>query len=143
MASALRAKVPSSTVRSAVLWPREHGAWGLLFTPFLLGTGLAVRAGAEHWGAWASVLAAALALFLLRTPLEAIVRNGLVQTNEGAERRAAVRRIWLIGVAAVICSGLAFLLAPIVPLLLAGVLAVSGYVAGLRFGHALWEGGRH
>src|SRR5689334_9081337 len=60
----------SSRVRHLV-WPREHGAWGMLFVP--LATGAAV--GLMHGGSAATLgllVVAAFSLFCLRTPVESL-----------------------------------------------------------------------
>ena len=69
-----------------MLWPREHGAWGMLLIPLL--TGAVV--GQMHGGATGPVLlflAAALALFCLRTPVEALLGASAVRAQRGTERQ--------------------------------------------------------
>lgn len=69
-----------------MLWPREHGAWGILLVPLV--TGAAV--GELHGGALAPVLlflAASLALFCLRTPVEALLGASAVRAQRGTERQ--------------------------------------------------------
>jgi len=73
----------------AMLWPREHGAWGILLVPLV--TGAAV--GAIRGGAVAPVLlflAASLALFCLRTPVEALLGASAVRAQRGTERQWVV-----------------------------------------------------
>lgn len=88
-----------------MLWPREHGAWGLLAAPVVLGTAVAVRAGGDRWGAWGTIVAAALALFLARTPLEALLGHGIVRATGVAEVAAARTRLALWGALAALAGG--------------------------------------
>jgi hypothetical protein len=86
-----------SKVRSAVLWPREHGAWGLVTAPLVLGTGVAVRAGGDRWLAWGAMVVTIGALFLARTPLESLLGLGTVRASGEPEIAAAKRRALLWG----------------------------------------------
>jgi hypothetical protein len=88
-------------VRSAVLWPREHGAWGLVTAPLVLGTGAAMRAGGDRWLAWSAMVTTVGALFLVRTPLESLLGMGAVRASGGPEIAAAKRRALLWGALAV------------------------------------------
>jgi len=94
-----------------MLWPREHGAWGILLVP--LATGAAV--GLMEGGSLAAVLlflAASLALFCLRTPVESLVGASAMRAQKGAERQ------WVVLGAAVY-----------------GVIALATLAALLRSGH--------
>ncbi len=69
-----------------MLWPREHGAWGILLVPLVTGAAI----GELHGGAVAPVvlfLAASLALFCLRTPVEALLGASAMRAQKGAERQ--------------------------------------------------------
>ncbi|MBI2815595.1 MAG: YwiC-like family protein [Acidobacteria bacterium] len=73
---------------SRLLIPREHGAWGMVALPFIV--------GALMSGGWANLrtLAAALAvlsLFMLRTPLLAIWRHRAAIRKAAREQRPAAR----------------------------------------------------
>jgi len=127
--------VPHSPVRAAVLWPREHGAWGLLIAPLLLGTIVGLRSALEgesapRWGAWSALIVAAFSLFLLRTPLEARAGHGAMRIANQAERRAAGTRILLFGLWALVSSASVLALLPVIPVLLAGALAAAAYASG-------------
>ncbi len=80
--------------------PREHGAWGLLFQPFV--------AGAVLGGAPASLLAPAavllLAGFALRTPLLEILRVRLRGRAGASELRTAL--LWCAAEAALLAAAL-------------------------------------
>ena len=84
-------------MRSAVLWPREHGAWGLLIAPLAFGTIVGARAAGPHWLAWAAMVTTVSALFLVRTPLEAFLGYGTVRASGDREVAAARNRALLWG----------------------------------------------
>jgi hypothetical protein len=87
----------TGTRMRTMLWPREHGAWGILLVP--LATGAVV--GEMRGGAVGPVLlylGAALALFCLRTPVEALLGASAVRAQKGAERQ------WVVLGAAVYCA---------------------------------------
>ncbi len=69
-----------------MLWPREHGAWGILLVPLATGAVVGGMAG----GSVAAVLVfllAALALFCLRTPVESLLGASAMRAQNGAERQ--------------------------------------------------------
>lgn len=80
-----------------MLWPREHGAWGLVTAPLVLGTGVAARAGGDRWLAWGAMVTTIGALFLVRTPLEALLGLGTVRASCEPEIAAARWRAILWG----------------------------------------------
>jgi len=122
----------------ALVVPREHGAWGLLFVPLF--TGVIVGAASAQ-RVWPLVLFAlvALCLFWLRTPAESLLGSTPLSAQTNAERRVA----WIA------CLGLAFISAGC----LAGLfwngrnreLLIFGGVAGLAFAAqtALMKQGRN
>ena len=75
---------PSRT--KALVFPREHGAWGILLVPlvtaacvgFLRGNGILE---------FLQFLTAALALFWLRTPLEALLGSSTMRAHTAEEKR--------------------------------------------------------
>ncbi len=76
-------------MRGRLLFPREHGAWGLISLPFVTGALVA--------GEWANLrmLAATLAvisIFLLRTPLQVVWRYRAAARQSANQNRAAVTR---------------------------------------------------
>lgn len=91
-------------MRSAVLWPREHGAWGLLIAPLALGSIVGARAGGGHWLAWTAILTAVVSLFLVRTPLEAFLGYGTVRASGDREVAAARNRALLWGMLATVAG---------------------------------------
>ncbi len=72
--------------RHALIFPREHGAWGLLLVPLASGAAMGLLAGGEAW-ALAPLTLAALALFWLRTPVESWLGTTPMRAQPGAEIR--------------------------------------------------------
>ena len=72
------------------MWPREHGAWSLLLTPFAAALLVAGRVSLVS----AAVLCAALGLFLLREPLLVLARQRWVWREEKPE--SALGRRWVL-----------------------------------------------
>jgi len=92
--------------RHAMIFPREHGAWGLLLVPMVTGAGVAFHQ-ASHIFPLILLLTAALALFWLRTPLESLLGTSAMRAQtleESHTLRSAV--VLLAGVAAVALAGL-------------------------------------
>jgi hypothetical protein len=114
-------------VRSAVLWPREHGAWGLLAAPLVLGTAVAARAGGDRWMAWGAIVVAALAVFLARTPLDALLGVGIVRANGPAEVAAARARLALWATVAAVAGGVSLLFVSYKILGLFAAIGLAGY----------------
>ncbi len=69
-----------------MLWPREHGAWGILLVPLATGAAVGVMEGGPP-GAVLLFLAASVALFCLRTPMESLVGASAMRAQKGAERQ--------------------------------------------------------
>jgi hypothetical protein len=118
-----------------LVWPREHGAWGIVGVP--LTTGAAVGAF-QDLHLWSVLLlsVAAFALFCLRTPVESLFGNAPLRAQNHAERSAVTRFIFLYSAVAVLA--LAWLLwhgrnRALLPLgIIAGVLfAIQSAVRGL------------
>ncbi len=72
--------------RHALILPREHGAWGLLLVPMVTGAGVAFRES-SHAVPLLWLLAAALALFWLRTPVESLLGTSAIRAQTRDERR--------------------------------------------------------
>jgi len=77
------------TRRRAMVIPREHGAWGLLFVPLFTGF---VAGLAPAYRLWPSLLfmLSAVSLFFLRTPVESLLGIGVTVARTEAERRTAL-----------------------------------------------------
>ncbi|HLY59524.1 MAG TPA: YwiC-like family protein [Terriglobia bacterium] len=85
---------PSPTMPSAnarriglLIWPREHGAWGMLLVPLVTGAAAGFRTGRSLAGLFLFVLAA-LALFCLRTPAEALLQTTPWRASSEREKGA-------------------------------------------------------
>ena len=74
----------------AMIVPREHGAWGMLLVPLVIGAVVAVRSGID-FAALAMFLVAALSLFWLRTPVEAWLGTSAIKAQSPSERSAVAR----------------------------------------------------
>ena len=108
-----------------MVFPREHGAWGLLLVPLVVGAaGGALRAGRDATSLLAYTVAA-IAIFLLRTPARTALGLALVHAR-ASERRHVL--LSAAGYAAIAIAAGALLLArvPLLPLLvLTAVAAIS------------------
>jgi hypothetical protein len=92
--------------RRALIFPREHGAWGLLLVPIVTGAGVAFHHASQIFPL-ILLLTAALALFWLRTPLESLLGTSAMRAQtleESHTLRSAV--VLLAGIAAVALAGL-------------------------------------
>jgi len=114
--------------RRALILPREHGAWGLLLVPLITGAGVGFH---KMWVLHAcpepcrgvspplrdvevtfssivpflSLLAAALALFWLRTPAESLLGTSAMRVQTNDERRAVVVAIAGLSAVALVALG--------------------------------------
>lgn len=80
------------------MWPREHGAWSLLLTPFAAALLVAGRANLISTAA----LGAALSLFLMREPLLVLARQRWVWRDQHPESALARRWVAALGSALII-----------------------------------------
>ena len=69
----------------ALIVPREHGAWGLLFVPMITGAGVALRSSGNIFP-FVLLVTAALTLFWLRTPLESLIGTSPIHAETKDER---------------------------------------------------------
>src|SRR5437588_12819094 len=77
------------TRRRAMIVPREHGAWGLLFVPLF--TGFVAGAAPDYRiGALLLFTLCAASLFFLRTPLETLLGIGPIVARPPGEGRTRV-----------------------------------------------------
>ncbi len=83
--------VQSSRLRTMVV-PREHGAWGMMLVPLATGAVVALRSGVNGFALTQFVLAA-MALFWLRTPVEAWLGTSAIKAQDGQERALVLRAI--------------------------------------------------
>lgn len=90
-ASRLQTEQPQTSERmKAMLVPREHGAWGLLFIPLMASACIGITEGRSMMDLL-MLIAATLALFWVRTPLEAYFGFGLVKARTPEEKRATLQ----------------------------------------------------
>lgn len=118
--------VPQKGRRRALVFPREHGAWGMLLVPLMTGAAVGLRAG-EQVMPTLLLTTLVLALFCLRTPLESWLGTGAVRAQTSEERQL-VRRftIPLVAIAALAGTAL-FWQGKNRDLLLLGVIAGSAF----------------
>lgn len=71
--------------RRSLILPREHGAWGLLLVPMVTGAGIALRE-TTNIVPFLLLLATALGLFWLRTPVESLLGTSVMRAQTDEER---------------------------------------------------------
>lgn len=79
---------PQQARARALIVPREHGAWGLLFIPLFTGAAAGIASSTQAWPLLPLSLAA-LALFWLRTPVESLLGTSALSAQTSEERRIA------------------------------------------------------
>jgi YwiC-like protein len=130
--------IPQKERRRALVVPREHGAWGMLLVPLVVGAVDGVVAG----GRLTPILiltTAVLALFWLRTPAESWLGTGAVRAQTPEERRHV--RNFALPLAAIAAASLITLFrqVKIRELLVLGVIAGVAFAAQItlkRIGRA-------
>ncbi len=110
-----------------MLIPREHGAWGMLLVPLATGAIVASRLGV-HAGPLVLFVVATLALFWLRTPVEAWLGLSPIKAQTKQERASVLRLIVML------CVVAAGSLAALFATGHARGLVIIGIVAALAFG---------
>jgi hypothetical protein len=70
--------------RRSLIFPREHGAWGILLVPLVTGASVGLLAGGSGWSL-APFSVAVLALFWLRTPVESWIGAAPVRARTSSE----------------------------------------------------------
>ena len=74
-----------------LVFPREHGAWGLLLIPFAVGTLVGLPLEREHGiSGVLLLLAAAMALFCARTPVESCLGLSAIKARTAYEKRVTL-----------------------------------------------------
>ena len=92
--------------RHSLIFPREHGAWGILLVPLATGASVGLLAGGRAWPL-APLSIAVLALFLLRTPVESWMGTAPVRARTHDE--VALVRNTALALAAVSLTALLWL----------------------------------
>jgi hypothetical protein len=117
---------PRSRLRSLV-WPREHGAWGMLLVPLVTGASVGNPHGERFL--WVLLLAAAaLGLFCLRTPVEAWLGISPLRPQNGVERRLIQYSIYAYGSFAALALAVLIGWARAYGLLLLGAVAATAFL---------------
>ncbi len=83
---------PGSTRLRLLVWPREHGAWGLLLVPLVTGAWLGHPSAQTIVPVMLFALAA-LGLFCLRTPVEVGLHLSAMRAQNAAERAVVLASI--------------------------------------------------
>jgi YwiC-like protein len=139
--SSVAAAAETAAARTRFLvFPREHGAWGMLLVPLLTGGLIALRSGGDAI-ALVLLVVCCLSLFCLRTPLEAVIGASPFRVRSSHEINVVVRAV--VGYGAIGASALAFLLDRVAgrPLWLLGLAAALAFVVQI-VGKKLWPGRR-
>jgi len=101
MVSGIRPSHHPSRIRSLV-FPREHGAWGLLLVPLVTGACIAFPYG-DGVGNLLLFLLASLSLFWLRTPLESWLGFSPMRAHTREERNAVLQTLSILAPFALLC----------------------------------------
>jgi hypothetical protein len=79
-----------------LVWPREHGAWGMLFVPLATGGALGMMAGGAGMPLFILVVAA-FALFCLRTPVESLWGTSPIKAHSDDEWQVVTSYLVVFG----------------------------------------------
>jgi hypothetical protein len=83
--------------RRSLVFPREHGAWGILLVPLLTGASVGLLAGGSAWSL-VPLGIAALGLFWLRTPVESWIGTAPVRARIPSELRLVRHTVLVLAV---------------------------------------------
>jgi len=89
-------KITAASRQRSLLFPREHGAWGILLVPLFTGALVGIPTGTV--AGLAPFLVVVLSLFWLRTPLESWIGAAPIRARTPAELRAVRRAVLLLAV---------------------------------------------
>jgi len=129
MSSSTFAVHPSSAARwRSFVWPREHGAWGMLLVPLATGAVLGKPAGTKFVLVFLLAVVA-LALFCLRTPLEAWLGVSPWRARDPRERRMIHSSIYIYSSVSLGALTLLFLQIRCYGLLIVGAAAAIAFLA--------------
>jgi hypothetical protein len=113
-----------------LVWPREHGAWGMLFVPMSTGAAVGLVAGGNAWPVLLLVLAA-FALFCLRTCVESLWGTSVFKVRSDEERDAVTWYLVVFATVAIACVAGMFALGAGMGLLLVGAGAAAAFASQL------------
>ena len=120
----------------SLVFPREHGAWGILLVPLVSGAVVGALGSGFQLLPLVFFFTASMAMFLLRTPVESLLGTTPLRIRTGEERRLVLG--FVVGYGAVAIASIVSLLfwVDVRPLLLLGV------IAGGAFALQAWIGRR-
>ena len=127
MATAVHNNPSSARIRAMVI-PREHGAWGMLFVPLVTGAAVGIHSigGAGMVALFAVV---ALSLFWLRTPVESLFGAGPLRAQSSTETQAVFTAMTILATLAAISLTTIFLLGARTGLLIIGAVSAFAFLA--------------
>ena len=112
----------------SLVWPREHGAWGILLVPLVTGAAVGLETGRGFLPLLLFTLAA-LALFCLRVPAEILLETTPLRAQSPAERRTVISYLCLFAALAAASLVLLFWKERAYGLLLLGAAAAVAFGA--------------
>jgi hypothetical protein len=127
----------SARLRS-LIWPREHGVWGILFVPLITGGCVGLLYG-QRVGLLALFIVTAAAHFWLRTPFEVWVESTPLRARTDEERQAVLLSMLVYATIGDVALVLLLILGHTYGLLALGAVAVVMFFAQPLFR----EKGRH
>ena len=126
--AAIQPQVTTRARARALVFPREHGAWGILLVPLLTGAAVGLHRGID-WSSLGLLTLLTLSLFWLRTPVESRIGTSPMRAQSSAETNAILAAIAALGSLAML-SAAALLWHGRHPQLLAiGAVAATAFLA--------------
>jgi hypothetical protein len=110
-----------------LVWPREHGAWGMLVVPLATGAAIGAIAGGSA-APVALLVLAAFALFCLRTPVESLWGTSAMKARTAHEREKVAWYVVVFATVALASLGGLFALGNGLGLIVVGVTAAAALV---------------
>src|SRR5581483_3370461 len=95
---------PQKSRMRALTFPREHGAWGILLVPLMVGASVGAALGG-HLLPLLPFTIATLALFCLRTPVESLLGTTPMKAQTSEERRKVLSVIVFLSVVSAAALG--------------------------------------
>src|SRR5690348_5132227 len=100
---AIQHEITANTRTRTLVFPREHGAWGILLVPLLTGAAVGASRGSD-WSGLAMLAVLTLSLFWLRTPLESCLGTSPMRAHSSAEVNAVLLAIAALGSVAMLSA---------------------------------------
>jgi hypothetical protein len=95
---------PNASRMRLLVWPREHGAWGILGIPLVTGAVVGLGHGTGV-GSFFLFAVAALSVFCLRTPVESLLGTTPMRAQTAAERRTVAFALAIFAALALLALG--------------------------------------